>query len=242
MSAPNEHETYGWRQVNEAAGDSIPSPRRSQLSAEPTDLTLRIVLTEPMTRRNTPRIALLALLMVALGAAGCGSAGGDPTSKPPDYDRLLAGAPAPLASLHAQADQLLPGGTDAYEKRLAALQGYPIVTNVWASWCVPCRAEFPVLQKLSARYGKRVAFLGVNSEDDADAAKTYLEEMPVPYPSYSDPDEDIANSIGGRGFPRTAYYNADGTLCFLKQGQYPDAEELEADVRRFALREECESG
>jgi thiol-disulfide isomerase/thioredoxin len=195
-----------------------------------------------MTRRNTPLIALLAVVLVTLGAAGCGSSAGEETSKPPDYKRLLAGSPAPLAALHEQANQLLPGGTDAYQKRIASLKGYPIVTNVWASWCVPCRAEFPVLQKLSARYGKQVAFLGVNSEDDADAAKTFLEEMPVPYPSYSDPDQDIADAIGGRGFPRTAYYNADGTLCFLRQGQYPDTAELEADVRRFALREECESG
>jgi thiol-disulfide isomerase/thioredoxin len=197
-----------------------------------------------MTRRNTPRIVLLALLLVALGAAGCGSSDGDQTSKPPDYERLLAGGPASLAALHEQANQLLPGGTDAYEKRIAALKGYPIVANVWASWCVPCRVEFPVLQKLSARYGKRVAFLGVNSEDDAAAAKTYLEGTPVPYPSYSDPDKAILSSLGPNfgGLPDTAFYNADGTLCFLKQGQYPDTAELEADVRRFALREECESG
>lgn len=195
-----------------------------------------------MTRRNTPRIALIALLVVALGAIGCGSSGGDETSKPPDYARLLAGSPAPLAALHKQANELLPGGTDAFEQRLAVLQGYPVITNVWASWCVPCRAEFPVLQKLSARYGKQVAFVGVNAEDDADAAKTYLEAMPVPYPSYSDPDQDIAASIGGRGFPRTAFYKRGGDLCFLRSGPYPDTAELEADVRRFALREECEGG
>lgn len=197
-----------------------------------------------MTRRNNPPIALLALILVALGVAGCGSAGSDETSKPPDYERLLAGAPAPLAALHEQANELLPGGSEAYEKRVAALKGYPIVTNVWASWCIPCRVEFPVLQKLSARYGKRVAFLGVNAEDDADAATTYLEGTPVPYPSYSDPDKAILSSIGptSGGLPDTAYYNADGTLCFLKQGQYADTADLEADVRRFALREECDSG
>lgn len=197
-----------------------------------------------MTRRNTSRIALLALIPAVLSVAGCGSSGGDQTSKPPDYERLLAGAPAPLAALHEQANELLPGGTEAYEKRIASLKGYPVVTNVWASWCNPCRVEFPVLQRLSARYGKRVAFLGINSEDDADAAATYLEGTPVPYPSYSDPDKAILASIGPTygGLPDTAFYKADGTLCFLKQGQYADTAELEADVRRFALREECNSG
>ncbi|MBK5220121.1 MAG: TlpA family protein disulfide reductase [Thermoleophilia bacterium] len=197
-----------------------------------------------MTRRPTLFIALIALVLAASTVAGCGSSSDDGSgSKPPDYARLLAGSPAPLAALHSQANQLLPGGTDAYEKRIAALRGYPIVTNVWASWCGPCRFEFPVLQKLSARYGKQVAFLGVDSQDSADAATTYLEGTPVPYPSYSDPDKDIADSIGASlGLPNTAFYNRAGTLCFLKQGQYPDTSELEADVRRFALREECEGG
>jgi len=191
----------------------------------------------------THRIALLALALAALGAAGCGTSGGDDSAAPPpDYERLLAGAPPPLAALHAQENELLDGGVDAYEQRLGKLEGYPVVTNVWASWCVPCRTEFPVLQKLSARYGKRVAFLGVDSQDDSDAAATYLESMPVPYPSYTDTDADIAESIGNRGLPITAFYDRAGELCFVRKGQYPDTAELEADVRRFALREECDSG
>ena len=133
----------------------------------------------------------------ALSPAGCGSStsGGDYGGKHPDYARALAGSPAPLAALHAQADRLLPGGTAAYEQRIAALEGYPVVVNVWASWCGPCRFEFPILQKLSARYGKRVAFLGVDSQDSSDAASTFLREAPVPYPSYTDPDKKIAESL-----------------------------------------------
>lgn len=196
-----------------------------------------------MTRRTHLAILLTALALAVPAASGCSSGGsGEAGSKPPDYDRLLAGAPAPLAALHEQANELLPGGTESYEERIEALRGYPVVTNVWASWCVPCRTEFPVLQKLSARYGKRVAFIGVNSEDDSDAAATYLAGTPVPYPSYSDGDASIRDSIGGRGLPNTFYYDRQGELCFKKIGQYADTEDLEADVRRFALREECESG
>jgi cytochrome c biogenesis protein CcmG, thiol:disulfide interchange protein DsbE len=191
-----------------------------------------------MTAGRRLSITLLALALAALVAAGCGSSRGDGDSgKAPDYDRLLAGAPAPLAALHAQANELLPGGTAAYEKRLAALRGYPVVANVWASWCGPCRFEFPVLQELSARYGKRVAFLGVDSQDSADAAATFLREEPVPYPSYSDPDEEIADSLGAtRGLPDTAFYDRRGELVYLKQGPYAEDSELEADVRRYALK------
>lgn len=228
----------------EAAGDPYPVPPTYSAVRELTDLTLRIVLTEPMPRRILTAVVPLILALAALTAAGCGSSeDGESSSPPPDYERLLAGSPAPLAALHAQANELLPGGVEAYEKRLAELHGYPVVANVWGSWCGPCRTEFPALQEASARFGKRVAFLGVDYRDDSELAAKFLAEAPVPYPSYVDDDEKIAESMGaGGGLPNTAYYDREGNLCFLKIGQYEDTESLEADVRRFAVAEECESG
>ena len=139
-----------------------------------------------------------------MALAGCGSPS---EGEPPDYAKALAGAPGPLAALYDQANRLLPGGRDAYEQRLAALEGYPAVVNVWASWCGPCRFEFPFFQQAAARYGKRVAFLGIDTQDSDDAAATFLREEPVPYPSYTDPDEEIVESIGATlGLPDTAFY------------------------------------
>ena len=176
-------------------------------------------------------------MVLATGGCGASGSGGGQGGKHPDYAKALAGSPPALAALHAQADKLLPGGADAYEKRIAALKGHPVVVNVWASWCGPCRYEFPSLQRLSARYGKQVAFLGVNSEDSSSNAAEYLEEAPVPYPSFSDPDKKIAESIGARiGFPDTAFYDRAGKLVYLKQGPYAHDSELEADVRQYALK------
>lgn len=191
-----------------------------------------------MPGRLRPLIAVGALALAVLVGSGCGgSEGGDYGGPHPDYAKALAGSPPPLAALHKQANKLLDGGTDAYEKRIEALRGYPVVANVWGSWCLPCRQEFPVLQQLSARYGKKVAFLGVNSEDSSDAAATFLAEEPVPYPSYTDPDKAILDSFGGYGgLPDTAFYDRAGKLVFLKQGPYRDESELEADVRRYAVQ------
>lgn len=191
-----------------------------------------------MSARIRPLLALAALLIAVFLCGGCGTSGdGEGGGSPPNYAKALAGAPAPLAALHEQGDELLPGGIDAYEERLEQLRGYPIVVNTWASWCGPCRFEFPFLQELSARYGKKVAFLGVNSEDSEDAAATFLREEPVPYPSYSDPDKEIYDSLGATvGFPVTAFYDERGELVYLKQGQYAEHSDLEADLREYALK------
>ncbi len=189
-----------------------------------------------MLARLRPLPALAVLALAILFVSGCGgSEGGEYGGEHPDY-KPLAQAPPPLKALYQQGDELLGGGSSAYEKRIEQLRGYPIVVNLWASWCIPCRAEFPTLQSLSARYGKQVAFLGVNSEDSSDAAATFLEEAPVPYPSYSDPDKDIYDSLGGYGFPNTAFYDRSGQLAYLHKGQYSDEAALEADMRRYALQ------
>ena len=191
-----------------------------------------------MSARLRPLPAFATLALAILLGSGCGGAGSEEfDGSHPDYAKALAGSPPPLAALHKQGNELLDGGKNAYEKRLTALRGYPVVANIWASWCVPCRQEFPVLQKLSARYGKKVAFLGVNSEDSSDAAATFLSEVPVPYPSYTETGKDILYSVGGSGgFPDTAFYDRSGKLLFLHQGPYRDESELEADVRRYALK------
>jgi cytochrome c biogenesis protein CcmG/thiol:disulfide interchange protein DsbE len=187
---------------------------------------------------------VLALVVAVLAIAGCGSSqGGDYGGEHPDYAKALAGSPAPLAALHRQGNDLLPGGKDAYEARLGTVRGYPAVVNVWASWCGPCRFEFPHFQQAATDYGKRVAFLGVDSQDSDDAASTFLEEAPVPYPSYTDADKGIADALGASlGLPDTAFYDRHGKLVYLKQGPYGDEAELRADIERYALHGGAESG
>jgi thiol-disulfide isomerase/thioredoxin len=188
------------------------------------------------------RIAASILVLAALAIAGCGSSeGGDLDGSHPDYERALAGSPPALAALHKQGNELLPGAPATFEERIEQLKGFPVVVNLWASWCGPCRLEFPMLQNLSADYGRKVAFLGVNVEDTDGFASRLLEEAPVPFPSYTDPDADIKQDLGARGLPDTAYYRRDGELCFVNFGQYADEAEMRADVESHALAEEgCE--
>ncbi len=176
---------------------------------------------------------LLVVLAVGGAIAGCGSepqpAGSADAQRPASSARGLPG-------LKEQANRLLDGGRGAFEARLTELRGHPVVVNQWASWCGPCRFEFPFFERQARKYEGRVAFLGVNSQDSRDDAAAFLKELPVPFPHYFDPDGSVARLFrGGRAFPTTAFYDAAGKLVFTHPGAYASEAKLEEEVRRYAL-------
>jgi len=190
--------------------------------------------------------AIVAAIVVLTGAVVVGlnqasSEDGTKASDSADAPTLsqarsrLAGAPAPLASLHAQASQLLSGGPEALAERLQSLQGYPVVVNVWASWCGPCRQEMPVFQEVSVDRGRKVAFIGVDLKDNVPAAQRLLKEFPVSYPSYQDPDGKLFNANHLAGVPSTLYYSRSGKRQMVHSGPYLKADDLNADINRYAL-------
>ncbi len=180
--------------------------------------------------------ATLALLGVCvLLAVGCGSQETVKVPTPAEARQQLAGAPAELAAIHRQANELLDGGKAAFTSRLAALRGRPVVVNAWGSWCPPCRDEFPLFQRAAVGYGKRVAFLGVDVEDPASDARAFLDDHWTSYPSYVDRQREIAHEIGvAFGLPTTVFFDRQGHT-FVHQGPYRDEAALAADIRRYAL-------
>ena len=181
-------------------------------------------------------VALVAVVVIGLAQAGGGE---ESEPEPAAFDleaaqQQLEGAPAPLAALHAQSNEILEGGPAAFEKRIADLEGYPVVINKWASWCRPCRAEFPIFQQVAVERGKEIAFLGVNAEDKRPAAEQFLSERPLPYPSYEDPDEAIARELeAAKFFPMTVFVDERGETAFIKAGEYTSRAELEADIDKY---------
>jgi protein SCO1/2 len=148
----------------------------------------------------------------------------------------LRGSPRALAELHAQSARLLQARPSTFDARLAALRGRPVVVNEWASWCGPCRIEFPLLSRASAHFGRRVAFVGVDVNDNVTQARDFLAQHPVSYPSYADPDSAIARTFGStQGLPTTIFIGPNGRRIHAHVGYYAAMAELDADIERYAL-------
>ena len=142
---------------------------------------------------------VLVFAVVSIVAGGCGAQrtptiriDGDPRSLPP------------------------PGLTDGdlahFTGVVAGARGRPVVVNVWASWCAPCRVEAPLLERAATEYGQDVQFLGVASRDDRGDAEAFLRRFDVSYPNLLDTSGGIRKFLSVRGLPSTYVFDGRGRL------------------------------
>ncbi len=164
---------------------------------------------EPVARRRPRRWLYLlpvGLFVVVVAALGWGL-GRDSSVLP----SALVGRPAPDFALPP-----IPGRDDHGFSR-ADLGGRPVLVNVWASWCVPCRAENPVLLRLAREKG--VVIHGLNYKDKAEDARAFLQSLGDPF-TYVGQDLDgrVGIEWGVYGVPETFVVDAEGVIRYRHVG------------------------
>jgi len=150
-------------------------------------------------------IAAAAVAVTLLAAACAGSA------KPPGgtaSGSLLPSSPTALPSLTPSAFQAL----------LKELRGKPVVVNIWASWCGPCRQEGPELAAASKAHAGSAQFVGVDIQDQLGPARTFIQQYGWTYPSVFDTTGAIRDSLGLIGQPDTLVFDASGRQSFVQSG------------------------
>ena len=112
------------------------------------------------------------------------------------------------------------------------LRDRPLVLNVWASWCIPCRKEMPAFQSVYLRARGTVGFLGVDYLDEADAARRLAADTGVTYPLAADPKGTEVARFGVTALPTTLFFSAEGVLRGRRFGEL-DAERLRDAIRSY---------
>ncbi len=157
------------------------------------------------------RTGLLALTLILSGAASAGD------------------APAPGFTLPAR------GGSTI---QLSQYKGQVVMINFWASWCVPCRKEFPLLETIYKKY-KPLGFtlIGVNVEPDQKDAEGFLKQTPVSFPVLFDAKSQVSGLYNVQVMPTTVFIDRKGNVRLVHQSYQDGAENLYMDQIRTLLRE-----
>ena len=171
--------------------------------------------------RTVRRGAVVLALTTGLVAAACGGGGG--TAPGQGNGPLLPRTPTALPTFDLS----------TYQRLLTELRGKPVVVNIWASWCVPCRREGPVLAEAARRYRGKIQFLGVDVLDHVEPARRFIRSYGWIYPSVFDPAGAIRNGLGYLGQPVTLLYGPGGDRVRVWAGEI-SPESFRAEMAKLA--------
>jgi len=124
-------------------------------------------------------------------------------------------------------------------RKLSELRGKPLIINVWASWCGPCRAEMGSLDRLSRRYGgKQFNIIGVSTDDHVNAAAAFLAQAKVSFDNYHDRSLLLESMLGANTIPLTVLVDAQGRVVKKVRGsrQWDSPESIELIGKTFGRK------
>ncbi len=145
-------------------------------------------------------IAILGVFSLAIALSSC--------KNPQPSHGLATGQAVPLPPV----GHLPEADSTQLQGMLVTARGHPVVINLWASWCVPCRTEMPRLQNAHQQYGAKVVFIGVAINDQASDARIFLKDQHVTYGNVIDISGRIPHLLGADGLPTTYVTGKTGKI------------------------------
>lgn len=198
-----------------------------------------------------------AVALVALGLTGCGgSASPTGSAAPIEPPSDVAPSPEPTVSLAAMKkaagipdcprsdpgvaavpsglpDVVLPCLGGGREVRLAGLRGKPMLINIWAQWCGPCREEAPYLADVATTNKSDLMILGIDHADPQPALAIEFAQLSTwRYPQLADPDVVLRAALQINGPPQTFFVRPDGTIAYRHAGSFKSADEVRETARQ----------
>ena len=112
-------------------------------------------------------------------------------------------------------------GLTGKTKKFSDYKGKPLIINVWASWCGPCRAEMGSLERLAHRYGgKQFNVIGISTDDDGNAAVAFIKQSKITFENFLDSKVFLENMLGANTIPLTILVDAHGRVLEKARGAY----------------------
>ncbi len=172
------------------------------------------------TSTSRPFVAVVVLLIIA-SASACGGDGnrGDAGGRGERFQPLAVGAPAPAYAVRTlDGDTIRVGGGPG-----AGSDGVPTLLNIWATWCGPCKREFPELERIHRAHsaaGLRIVAVSIDLGDDAPVA-SFVREHGATFAIGRDVTGTVQERFQSIGVPESYLIAADGTLLWRHVGELP---------------------
>lgn len=191
--------------------EPLPGQMQEPTAPDPTDRGRRAA---PLLRTALAAVVVVGVLIVGL-AALLGR-----TPDPPVADAAAGATPTARGAAPETLPDARLGTFDGQGEVPVAdfLGGPPLVVNFWATWCAPCVAEMPDLQRLHEAADGRVLLVGVNTQDSPVNARPFAEELGISYPLVTDPRGDYYRATGSFGMPTTLFVTPDGQVRWRHTG------------------------
>ena len=112
-------------------------------------------------------------------------------------------------------------GLNVKTNKFSDFQGKPLLINIWASWCGPCRAEMGSLQRLAHRYnGKEFNIIGISIDDYRNAAQAFIKQSEITFANFLDSKLFLENMLGANSIPLTVLVDSHGRVLLKARGAF----------------------